>query len=290
MLLASRRAADAAKPEAGRPEPGEGAPPRFRLTPDSRADAADRRRAERDLATATREGLLLLHYQPRLALADLHPVGAEALIRWPHRKRGLVSPGVFMPLAERSGQALEICAWALASASRDATAWPPACIVSVSIAARRIDTATLLGHITAALEASGIVPERLEIGLGESLLLDAGEETFFALSAVRDLGVGIALDDFGTGVASLSMLRRLPLTALKLDRSMVRDLPDDREEAAIVRATIETGHALGLTVVAEGIETEPQRAFLVRAGCDLGQGILFGHPLDAGQIAARLTG
>jgi EAL domain-containing protein (putative c-di-GMP-specific phosphodiesterase class I) len=282
--------ADPTRTALPRPEVGVGPPPRFRLTPDGRADAADRRRMQRDLATATRERQFVLHYLPRLALGSLRPAGAEALIRWPQRKHGLVSAGVFMPLAERGGQAVEICAWTLSTACGDAAAWPADCNVSVSIAAHRIEAAALLAQVAGALEGSGLRAERLEIGLGEALLLDTSDDTYLALSALRDLGVGVALDDFGTGVASLALLRRLPLTALKLDRSLIRDLPDDREGSAIVRATIETGHALGLTVVAEGIESEPHRAFLECCGCDQGQGALFGHALTAEQILARLAG
>ena len=139
-----------------------------------------------------------------------------------------------------------------------------------------------------ALEQSGLRPDRLELELTESMLVDSSADTLLALSAVRDLGVGLALDDFGTGFASLSMLKRLPLTTMKLDRSLVRELPSNREDAAIVRAVIGTGHAMGLTVVAEGIETEAQRAYRSGIGCDEGQGYLFSHPLPAEQLRRTL--
>jgi len=272
-----------------RPDREEAVPSRFRITPDIRAEAADRRRMERELATATREGRLALHYQPRLLLETGRPSGAEALIRWPHRKRGLLSQGLFLPVAERSGQVVEIGAWALAAACRDAASWPETSVVAVNIADCHVTAPDLLGHVAAALEGSGLSPERLELGLGETVLQDVDGDAFFTLSAVRDLGVGLAVDDFGSGVASLTMLKRLPLTMLRLDRTLIRDMPHDREAVAVVRAVIDAGHALGLSVGAVGIETERQRAVLADCGCDEGQGPLFGYPLESGRIAARLV-
>jgi EAL domain-containing protein (putative c-di-GMP-specific phosphodiesterase class I) len=263
-------------------------PSRFRITPDIRAEAADRRRMERELATATREGRLALHYQPRLMLEGGRPLGAEALIRWPHRKRGLLPQGMFLSVAERSGQVVEIGAWAIAAACRDAATWPDRSVVSVNIAAPHIASPDLLRHVAAALEASGLPPDRLELGLSETVLQDVGGDTFLALAAVRDLGAGLSVDDFGASVGSLTMLRRLPLTMLRLDRSLIRELPHDAEAVAIVRAVIEAGHALGLGVGATGIEDERQRALLAECGCDEGQGPLFGVPLDAPRIAFRL--
>lgn len=273
-------------PRADREEP---MPSRFRITPDIRAEAADRRRMERELAAATREGRLALHYQPRLMLESGRPVGAEALIRWPHRKRGLISQGMFLPIAERSGQVVEIGAWALVTACQDAAAWPETSVVAVNIAACHLAAPSLLGHVAAALETSGLPPERLELGIGERVLQDVDSDVFLALAAVRDLGVGLAVDDFGCAVGSLTMLRRLPLTMLRLDRALVRDLVGEHELLAITRAVTGTGHALGLRVGAVGIETERQRVVLTECGCDEGQGPLFGHPMIAGRLVARLV-
>jgi EAL domain-containing protein (putative c-di-GMP-specific phosphodiesterase class I) len=275
-----------ALPRSERDEP---LPSRFRITPDIRAEAADRRRMERELAAATRDGRLMLHYQPRLMLEGGRPVGGEALIRWPHRKRGLISQGMFLPIAERSGQVVEIGAWALATACRDATTWPAASVVAVNIAACHLAAPSLLGHVAAALDQSGLPPERLELGIGESVLQDVDSDVFLALAAVRDLGVGLAVDDFGSGVGSLTMLKRLPLTMLRLDRALIRDLPTEREAVAIVRAVISTAHALGLSVGAIGVETEPQRAILADSGCDEGQGPLFGYPVESNRLAPRLV-
>jgi EAL domain-containing protein (putative c-di-GMP-specific phosphodiesterase class I) len=276
-------------PTAPRGERDEPLQSRFRINPDIRAEAADRRRMERELAAATREGRLALHYQPRQMLEGGRPTGAEALIRWPHRKRGLIAQGMFLPVAERSGQVVEIGAWALATACRDAAMWPGNSSVAVNIAACHLAAPSFLGHVAAALETSGLPPERLELGIGENVLQEVDSDAFFALAAVRDLGVGLAVDDFGVGVGSLTMLKRLPLTMLRLDRALIRDLPADREAAAITRAVIATGHALGLSVGAVGIETEPQRAALADCGCDEGQGPLFGYPMENGRMPPRLV-
>jgi len=256
----------------------------------SRAEAAERRRVERELATATREGRLTLHFQPRLMLESGRPMGAEALIRWPHRKRGMLPQGLFLPIAERTGHVIEIGAWALVAACREAAVWPADTVVSVNVPAGHLAAPEFLGHVATALAESGLPPERLELGLGETLLREADGDAYLALAALRDLGVGLAIDDFGAESASLTLLRRLPLTMLRLDRSLLRDLPQDREAVTIARAVIETGHALGLGVGAVGIETEPQRAVLADCGCDEGQGPLFGYPAETGRIAPRLVG
>ena len=264
--------------------------PLLRRALDPRVGVSTQRRIERDLKGAVFEGGLVLYYQPRLALASGSIVAAEALLRWPHPRLGLISPATFIPVAERTNLITEIGGIVLRGACREAVPWlgttPP--IVSVNVAARQVTDGALLGQIAVALDASGLPAERLELELTESTMLEISLETTLTLAAVRDLGVGIALDDFGTGYASLATLKRLPLTAVKLDRSLIRALPEDREDAAIVQALVATGHALGLTVVAEGIETEVQRAFLAGIGCDEGQGFLFSHPQPASAFATRL--
>ncbi len=247
----------------------------------------DRRRLERKLRAAAAAGAFILHYQPRLSLATGVVKANEALIRWPDRKRGLMPPHSFIPIAEQSDLINLIGAWVLLEACTEAMGWGQHRL-SVNVSARQLQSGALPIQMAAALEQSGLPPDRLELELAESMLVGGSTDTLLTLSAIRDLGVGLALDDFGTGFASLSMLRRLPLTAMKLDRSLVRDLPGNREDAAIVRAVVGTGHAMGLVVVAEGIETEAQRAFLSGVGCDEGQGTLFSHPLPAGQLRLKL--
>ena len=262
------------------------APSRFRLAQGARAQAIARRRMETDLRRAIERDAVSLQYQPRVALGSGEARGAEALLRWSDRRRGLVSPAQFIPVAERSGLIVQLGGWALRRACAEAANWPDL-QVSVNASARQLVDGALLDQVSAALDESGLAPERLEVELTESLLIEVGAETLLVLSAIRDLGVGLSLDDFGTGYASLAVLKRLPLTAMKLDRSLIRGLPGDREDAAIVRAVVETGHALGLLVVAEGIETEAQRAFLAGIGCDEGQGYLFGHPLPPAALEWR---
>lgn len=249
----------------------------------SHAEAADRWQLECELRTAIAAGALVLHYQPRLCLATGEIVANEALVQWAHRKQDLIPPGIFIPVAERSDLIDLIGAWVLAEACREAACWSTARL-SVNVSAQQLHSGTLPLQLAAVLEQSGLPPDRLELELAESFLVDSSIDMLLVLSAIRDLGIGLALDAFGAGVASLSMLKRLPITTVKLDRSLVRELLTSREDAAIVRALIETGHAMRLTTVAEGIETEAQRAFLSGIGCDEGQGSLFSLPLPAGQL------
>jgi EAL domain-containing protein (putative c-di-GMP-specific phosphodiesterase class I) len=249
---------------------------------EARAEALDRRRLLQDLKQATLNGGFVLHYQPRVALATRRINGAEAVIRWPHRKRGLISPDRFIPLAEQTGMIGPIGAWALRAGCAEAAGWAdPDLTLSINVSPRQLQDHAFLSHVALAVQASDLAPERIELELTESTLLAVDDDTLFMLSALRDMGVGLALDDFGIGYASLAMLRRLPLTTLKIDRSLVRDLPDNREDAAIVCAVVATTHAMGLTVTAEGIETEAQCAFLAEMGADEGQGQLFGRPVPA---------
>jgi EAL domain-containing protein (putative c-di-GMP-specific phosphodiesterase class I) len=252
-----------------------------------RAEAAQRRRLQRDLAAATASGAFVLHYRPRLSLESGRQTGAEVGISWLRQRHGLVSASAFLPLAEGAGLTAEIGGWMVRAACVEAAAWPTGC-VSVAVSPRQLVDHALSHQIAEALEASCLAPERLELAFAESVLAEVDTDTLLLLSAIRDLGIGVAVDDFGAGVASLAMLKRLPLTAMKLARTLVREVTTDREDAAIVRAVIETGHALGLCMVADGIDSELQRAFLARSGCDEGQGSLFGHKLTAAALRALI--
>ena len=256
--------------------------------PDPHAERTHLRRLRRDLTAATAHEGFVLHYQPRVALRSGVVTGAEALIRWPHRKRGLMAAGSFIPVAEEAGLITDIGAWVLRTACAAAIGWGGCVRIAVNVSARQLHDQELLRQIGESLEGSGLDPERLEIELSEAILMDDNLDTLLALSAIRDLGVGITLDDFGAGFASLSMLKRLPLEQIKLDRALVRTLPDDAEDVAIVQAIVDTGHALGLGVVAEGVETEAQRSLLVAMGCDQAQGYLFSQPLPEEQFRLRL--
>ncbi len=220
-----------------------------------------------------------LHYGLRRALLSGRAAAAEAQVQWPER-RGIMPQTALLRSAARDG----LAGWVLRRACADAARWPGG-IVSVGIRARQLLGDALPAQIVTALEASGLEPERLELLFAEKLLANADIDLVLTLAAIRDLGVGIALDEFGADVGNLSTLRRLPLTALKLTRAMARGLPGDREDAAIAKAVTATAHALGLAVVADGIETEDQLAFLSGCGCDEGQGAIFGPLL--GQEAMR---
>jgi EAL domain-containing protein (putative c-di-GMP-specific phosphodiesterase class I) len=260
------------------------APPRFRLETRGRDARAERRRLARDLAEAVRGDGFALRYLPRVALASGAARGAEAVPRWPHPRRGVVPPSVFLPLAEASGLIVPLGGQVLRAACREAARWPAERVVVVRVAASQLAGGAVLGQLATALEESALPPERLEIALAEADLLDSDAEMLLLLSAVRDLGVGLALDAFGAAHAALGLLRRLPLTALKLHRSLVRDLPEAAEDAAMVRAITATATALGLGVIAEGIETEAQRGFLLECGCELGQGARFGTAMPAAML------
>ena len=257
------------------------APARFRPQPGSRTEAARHRRLRRDLTAAVERHNFILHYQPRLSLATGERTGLEALLRWPQARHGIVSAASFIPLAEEAGLITTIGGWVLLAACREAMRWQQPWVVSVNVSPRQITEGALPGQVAMALEVAGLNPERLNLEFAESTLLGVDIDSLLTLSAIRDLGAGVGLDNFGTGLASLSMLKRLPLTSMKIDRSLVRDLPLDGEDAAIVRAVIDTAKALGLIAVAEGIETEAQRAFLAACGCPEGQGFLFGRPAPA---------
>ena len=260
-------------------------PPTYPLAVDNRAEAMDYRRPERELRAATAAGTLGLHYQPRLCLATGEVMANEALVGSLRRKWSRSPPGVVIPAAERSGRTDQTGAWMLAEACREAACWNTAHLF-MNVSARRLQSGTLPIQLAAVLEQSGLPPDRLE--LVASSLVGSDADTLLVLSALRDLGIGLALDDFGVGSASLSMLKRVPLTTVKLGRSLVRELPTSREGAVIVRALVATGRAMRLTTVAEGIETEAQRAFLSGIGCDEGQGCLFSQPLPAGQLRPML--
>lgn len=256
---------------------------------DPRSERAHLRGLRRDLNQAAAQDSFVLHYQPRVALATGAVTGAEALIRWPHRRRGLMPAGAFIPMAEESGLITDIGAWVLRTACTTAAAWGGQARVAVNVSARQLSDQELLRQIASALECSGLDPELLDIELAEAVLTDLCADTVLALCAARDLGVGITLDDFGSGLASLTMLKRLPLDRLKLDRAVVRALPDDSEDMVIVQAIVDTAHALGLSVVAEGVETEAQRALLTAIGCEEAQGYLFSQPLTAEHMLRHLA-
>jgi diguanylate cyclase (GGDEF)-like protein/PAS domain S-box-containing protein len=251
------------------------------------------------METSLRRGLerkeFFLQFQPRVALGTGAVTGVEALVRWRHPELGIVPPTDFIPLAEETGTILEIGRWVLEAACAQAARWDraglPPVRMAVNVSARQFASNDLVGQIGAALRESGIDAARLELEITESVMAHSVEHAAQALARLRKLGVRVALDDFGTGYSSLAHLKRFPVDTLKVDRGFVTDLPGNADDAAIATAIIALGRSLRLDVVAEGVETREQLAFLESQGCDEIQGFLVSPPLDAAAcgefIAAR---
>jgi len=256
-------------------------------------EAQARRRLERELRQALEQGEFVLHYQPQLDLASGRLVGAEALVRWNHPERGLVPPGEFIPAAEANGLIRPLGAWVLREACRQATVWRERgwdLSVAVNLSPVQLRHRQLLPLIGVALEAAGLEPARLELEITEGVLMENVEQQGDGL--LRGLtadGVRLALDDFGIGYSSLAYLRHLPVKTIKIDRSFVRDLGQDPDALALVRAIVTLGHSLRKRVVAEGIENATQLALLRELGCDEAQGYHIARPLDAAQFADLLA-
>ncbi len=254
--------------------------------------AVERQSLEVDLRQALENREFELHYQPKVNLQTGSITGVEALIRWHHPQRGLVSPAQFIPIAEACGVIVPIGRWVLREACRQARAWRDAGLpplrIAVNVSARELREKDFVAIVLAALTETGIEPGCLELELTESFLMQDATVTGAVLQALKDLGVMLALDDFGTGYSSLSHLRRFPIDTLKIDQSFVRDLATDADDASIVNAVISMGESLHMRVVAEGVETRDQVAFLQQHGCPVGQGYYFGRPVLAGQLTPLL--
>ena len=252
-------------------------------------DAAQRRRLRRDLGEATQREAFTLTISLRVRLVDGQVTGADATVRWPHRRRGVVSAASLMPIAERLGHADAIGGWALRAACREAAGWPGDARVGVALSAAQLAAADLPERIDRALTESGLAADRLDIGVPERVAAVADEDTILLLEGLRDLGCGVVLEEFGAELASLATLRRLPVTALRLDRGLCRLLPDNRMDAAVVAATIEAARAADVAVIADGVDNEAQRDFLAAAGAYEMTGPLAGVLLTPPETLARLT-
>jgi diguanylate cyclase (GGDEF)-like protein len=269
------------------PPEGSGSWRRFRPEMDIRWQEA--RALEAALRLAVAEDQFELHYQPQVALPDGRLTGCEALIRWRHPTRGLISPACFLPLAERLGLMRRIGAWVLREACRTAAAWPDGLRIAVNLSPSQFEDGTLPAVVERTLAETGLDPARLELEVTETVLLASGDAALGQLLALRRRGVGIAMDDFGTGHSSLTQLRVFPFDRIKIDRSFVKDLPMGGDAAAIVRAVTGLGRSLGIAVTAEGVETEAQLQELLKEGCDAAQGYLFGRPVPACELPGVLA-
>ncbi len=241
------------------------------------------------LRDALDRGELELYYQPLISIQSKKVSGCEALVRWRHPDRGMVSPDVFVPTAEETGLIVPIGEWVLKEACREAAGWPSDVSIAVNLSPVQFKSKRLVGVVAAALASSGIDPARLQLEITESVLLDESEHNLELLQELRSLGVKIAMDDFGTGYSSLGYLRSFPFDKIKVDRAFIRDLPSGKESLAVVKAVAGLGHSLGITTTVEGVETEDQLNAVNREGFDEAQGYLFAQPLPASEISKLIT-
>lgn len=244
---------------------------------------------EAELRRALARGEFELFYQPQIALRGGRIVGAEALIRWRHPQRGYISPGEFLPVVNMTSLSEGVAAFVLDSACRQAAAWQQRgqpIRIGVNLTQSQFQTGGLIADVARALRDHSLDPRLLELEVTEDIILDSGQNAQTILAGLRELGVKIAFDDFGTGYGSLTYLKAFPLDTIKIDQTFVNSLQPGSDDAAIVSATISLGHALGLSVIAEGIETEATAKMLAKLGCDEGQGYLIGKPVPASVFEA----
>ena len=255
--------------------------------------AAERLSLESELHTAIDARQFTVHYQPQVDVRDRRIVGVEALVRWRHPRRGLLRPAEFIALAEETGLIVPLGHQVLRAACAQAHDWQGLCghplHMAVNVSARQLREPGLIEDVAGVLRETGLEPGLLEIEITETATLSSPGHADAVLHGLREMGVSVSLDDFGTGYSSLSQLRRLPITRLKIDRSFVAELPGNESSAAIACAVIDLAHAMGLGVVAEGVETEQQLEFLRARGCHEVQGFLFCRPLPADECRGVLT-
>ena len=253
--------------------------------------AKEHLRIESELRDALANGELMLYYQPKVSLRSGRIVGAEALLRWRHPVRGLVSPGVFIPVAEETGLITELGNWVVEEACRQIQQWREANVImppiAVNLSARQFDRG-LPGRMAQALERYGVHPEQLMLEITESLLVRGAETVIAIMNELVAMGLALALDDFGTGYSSLAYLKKFPISTLKIDRAFVIGLPHEENDCAIARAIVTMAQQLRQEIVAEGVETTEQMDFLRGLGCDQLQGYLFSQPVPAADFERML--
>ncbi|MBR1155109.1 bifunctional diguanylate cyclase/phosphodiesterase [Bradyrhizobium sp. JYMT SZCCT0428] len=252
------------------------------------ARAQSRRKIEIELRHAIENDLLRPHYQPLVDLSTGRVTGFEALVRWPHPERGMVSPGEFIPVAEETGLINAVGGLMLRRACMDAAQWPDDVRVAVNLSPLQFRVGNLLSIVMETLKQTGLAATRLELEITETLVLEKSSQVLATLHALRSLGVRISMDDFGTGYSSLSYLRSFPFDKIKIDQSFVRDVGSNRDAQAIVRSIISLGKGLGVTITAEGVETEAELSCLRNEGCHEGQGFLFSRARPNAEIVSLL--
>jgi len=242
-----------------------------------------------DLVQAIERNEFEVYYQPQVA-RNGEIIGFEALLRWNHATRGMVSPATFIPIAEESGRIVAIGKWVMREACREAASWGKPLNIAVNLSPLQFRQDDLPEIVHEVLLESGLAPERLELEITEGVLVDNVSRAASILRRLKSRGVSIAIDDFGTGYSSLSYLQALPFDKIKIDQSFIWKLQGDSQSSAIVRAIIALGHGLGLSVIAEGVETAAQLAFLISEGCDETQGYLHGRPAPTSHYADTVAG
>lgn len=257
---------------------------------DMAAQAQRRLGLQRAVRDAVTGDALRLDFQPVYAMATGELTGFEALIRLHDAELGPIPPSEFIPLAEQMGHIVEIGQWAVEEACRVAAQWPPHLVVAVNLSPAEFHSGTLITTIRRALQRHALPPYRLELEITEGTLMTDSELVLSQLRLLRDMGIGVALDDFGTGYSSLAYLCRFPFSKLKIDRSFAAALDHSASARSVLRAIVKLGHGLGMTVTAEGIETQRQLSLLRDIGCDLAQGYLLGRPAALGDLAAIILG
>lgn len=256
-------------------------------------ERSDRPVLESELAGAVDRNELEVFYQPQISLATGRIVGVEALLRWRHPERGLLAPGRFIPLAEESGLILPIGAWVLEQSAKQVKAWQArfgeVVQLSVNLSIRELRNEGLVEQVAGVLERTGLPAASLDLELTETLAMDRTPEELRVLERLKDLGVRLALDDFGMGYSALGYLHMLPFDALKIDRSFVGRLDSNKDRAAIIEAILHMARTLGLSTVAEGVETEAELAFLAARGCSAVQGFIFSPAVPAQEMEDALA-
>jgi diguanylate cyclase (GGDEF)-like protein/PAS domain S-box-containing protein len=256
--------------------------------PDMDARLQERRVLERDLRQALAEQQLEVHYQPLLGCDTIEVMGFEALVRWRHPERGLVSPAEFIPLAEECGLIMQLGDWVLRTACEEAARWPGHQHIAINLSPIQFRHADLAKQVLTILAETGLSPDRLELEITEGVLIEDTERTLATLNHLKAAGIRVSLDDFGTGYSSLSYLQRFPFDKIKIDRSFIWEMGRNADSMAIVRSVIALGRSLRITVIAEGVETEEQLALLQSERCDQVQGFLLGRPVPAHDLGLML--
>jgi EAL domain-containing protein (putative c-di-GMP-specific phosphodiesterase class I) len=247
---------------------------------------------EASLRRAVQRDEFLLHYQPKVDIPSGRVTGMEALVRWKRPETGMVPPAEFIPLAEETGLIVTIGEWVLKAACEythlSHPGGTPPLRVAVNLSARQFTQASLVSDVARILDVTGLGPEALELEITESMVMGNPEQAIQTLRQLKSMGIALAIDDFGTGYSSLGYLKRFPLDHIKIDRSFIKDIPEDNDDATITRTIIAMAHNLRLKVIAEGVETKAQLDFLREHGCDEIQGYYFSRPLPGSEFTALL--